>query len=104
LPLFIIFTAVIENIQTKTNDYHARSFEDAFISINISFIESNKDSFKSLKNIKKIKETPLNFYDIADNCIDKKPLFATAILVKVIQAIVDRGFRLYIKSITSINE
>ena len=66
--------------QMEQDDYHARSFEDAFISINISFIESNKDSFKSLKNRKKIKETPPNFYDIADNCIDKKPLFATDIL------------------------
>jgi hypothetical protein len=33
-----------------------------------------------MRNRKKIEETPLNFYDIADNCIDKKPLFATDIL------------------------
>jgi predicted ATP-dependent endonuclease of OLD family len=66
--------------QTNENDYHARSFEDAFISINISFIEPNKDSFESLKNRRKITQSPADFYDIADNCIDKKTLFATDIL------------------------
>jgi hypothetical protein len=36
--------------------------------------------FNLVCNREKIKETPPNFYDIADNCIDKKPLFATDIL------------------------
>lgn len=66
--------------QIEQNSYHARSFEDAFISVNIGFINSNKDSFKSLKNRDKIKESSSDFYDIADNCIDKKTLFATDIL------------------------
>ena len=66
--------------QIEQNSYHARSFEDAFISVNIGFINSNKDSFKSLKNRDKIKESSPDFYDIADKCIDKKTLFATDIL------------------------
>ncbi len=66
--------------QIEQNSYHARSFEDAFISVNIGFINSNKDSFKSLKNRDKIKESSPDFYNIADNCIDKKTLFATDIL------------------------
>jgi len=66
--------------QTVQNSYHARSFEDSFISVNIGFINSNKDNFKSLKNREKINESSLDFYDIADNCIDKKTLFATDIL------------------------
>lgn len=66
--------------QTEQNDYHARSFEDAFISVNYDFIKSNKDSFKSLKNRDEIKESSPDFYDIADSCIDKKTLFATDIL------------------------
>lgn len=66
--------------QTEQNSYHARSFEDAFISVNLDFINSNKDSFKSLKNRDKIKSTSTDYFNIADNCIDKKPVFATDIL------------------------
>jgi predicted ATP-dependent endonuclease of OLD family len=66
--------------QTEQNSYHARSFEDAFISVNVDFIKSNKDNFKSLKNRDKIKESSHDFYNIADNCINKKTLFATDIL------------------------
>jgi hypothetical protein len=33
-----------------------------------------------LKNRRKITQAPADFYDIADNCIDKKTLFATDIL------------------------
>lgn len=66
--------------QREQDNYHARSFEDAFISVNIDFIYSNKGSFKSLKNRDKIKKSSPEFYDIADNCIDKKTLFATDIL------------------------
>jgi hypothetical protein len=33
-----------------------------------------------LVNRKKITQSPADFYDIADNCIDKKTLFATDIL------------------------
>jgi len=66
--------------QIEQDSYHARSFEDAFISVNIGFINSNKDSFKSLKNRDKIIGASLNFYDIAEKCIDKKTLFATDIL------------------------
>jgi len=35
--------------QIEQNNYHARSFEDAFISVNYDFIKPNNDSFKSLK-------------------------------------------------------
>ena len=66
--------------QMEQNDYHARSFEDAFISVNFEFINSNKDNFKSLKNRNKIAEKIPNYFDIADNCIEKKTLFATEIL------------------------
>ncbi len=66
--------------QTEQDGYHARSFEDAFISVNFDFIKSNTDNFKSLKNRDKIEETSPDFYEIADNCIDKKTLFATDIL------------------------
>ncbi len=66
--------------QTKENSYHARSFEDAFISLNLGFIKSNREKFKSLIKKDKLEEKSLDYYDIANNCIDKKPLFATDIL------------------------
>ncbi len=66
--------------QTEQNSYHARSFEDAFISVNLDFINLNKDSFKSLKNRDEIKATSADYFDIAENCIAKKSIFATDIL------------------------
>ncbi len=66
--------------QTEQNSYHARSFEDAFFSLNLNFINSNKANFKSLKNKDKIEATSTDYFDIANTCIDKKPVFATDIL------------------------
>lgn len=66
--------------QKEQNNYHARSFEDTFISVNLDFIKSNKDSFKSLKNRDQIDKTTPDYFDIAEKCIDKKTLFATDIL------------------------
>ncbi len=66
--------------QTEQNGYHARSFEDSFISINFEFIKSNKERFKSLINKEKLDKSASDYYEIADTCIDKKTLFATDIL------------------------
>ena len=65
--------------QTEENDYHARSFEDAFISLNFDFINDNKGKFNSLKNKNKIDDEN-NYYEIANECINKKSMFATEIL------------------------
>ncbi len=65
--------------QTTENAYLARSFEDAFINLNSDFIIANKDDFKSLKNREDIETYP-DAYEVADNCIDKKTLFALDIL------------------------
>lgn len=66
--------------QGEENDYHARSFEDAFISINLDFIKMNIDGFTSLKNKKKITNEELCFYRIANECIANKTKFATDII------------------------
>ena len=66
--------------QTKQNGYHARSFEDAFISLNLEFIKSNRDEFKSLKCKNKLDGERLDYYNLANDCIDKKTLFAIEIL------------------------
>jgi len=66
--------------QTEQNDYHARSFEDAFISLNLEFIKSKKNEFNSLKSKDKLDAMQPDYYEIADTCIVKKTLFATDIL------------------------
>ena len=67
--------------QTEENSYHARSFEDAFIHLNKSFISTNKDNFGGLKNRNSFDATSgKDAYDLANECIDKKSIFATDIL------------------------
>ena len=66
--------------QNEENAYHARSFEDSFIHLNRDFIKTNKKEFNSLKNIKDLDDPELDAYRIAENCIEKKTLFATDIL------------------------
>lgn len=65
--------------QIKVTDYHPRSFEDAFIATNYNFIKDNKDNFSSLKCRKYFTDTP-DYYEIAQNCIGRKTVFATDIL------------------------
>ncbi|PKP60400.1 ATP-dependent endonuclease [Candidatus Atribacteria bacterium HGW-Atribacteria-1] len=66
--------------QTEQNGYHARSFEDAFISLNLEFIKSKKEKFESLKKEEMLDKSTPDYYDIANTCIIKKTLFATDIL------------------------
>ena len=66
--------------QTSEAGYHARSFEDAFISLNRKFISDNKDNFRGLKNRKHFDDMSKNAYFLADNCIKKKTHFALDIL------------------------
>jgi putative ATP-dependent endonuclease of OLD family len=64
--------------QQNEGDYHARSYEDAFFSLNRSFIIDNLDKFPSLKNKDYIEE--LDPYDFAQECIGHKTSFALDIL------------------------
>jgi putative ATP-dependent endonuclease of the OLD family len=61
--------------------YHARSFEDSFFHLNRKFVIDNKERFKSLKNIEDFEDSTIDAYDLAKNCIDKKPPFAIEILL-----------------------
>lgn len=58
--------------------YNARSFEDAFINLNLYFLKNNKKVFKSLQNKKKLNGN--DFYKIAEKCLKGKTLFALDIL------------------------
>jgi predicted ATP-dependent endonuclease of OLD family len=65
--------------QQEESDYHARSFEDAFIHLNMVFIKAKKDEFNGLKNRSKF-DNGTGPYDLAENCIKKKTHFALDIL------------------------
>lgn len=65
--------------QTEENGYNARSFEDAFIHINKSYVNDNIDSFRGLQN-KAHFENGLGAYELAEKCIKKKTHFALDIL------------------------
>ncbi len=58
--------------------YNARSFEDAFINLNLYYIKLNKDKFDSLQKTKELDNN--DFYKIADKCLKGKTLFALDIL------------------------
>lgn len=64
--------------QTPENSCHARSFEEAFLSINLPFVQAKKEAFTGLKNRGKLLGD--DFYHLADTCINKKTDFATDIL------------------------
>ena len=66
--------------QQEEENYHARSFEDAFIYINKDFINSNISNFRGLKNKKLFEDDSKDAYDLAQECIDKKTHFALDIL------------------------
>lgn len=66
--------------QAEVDGYQARSFEDAFISANLQFINDNKANFQSLKNRNNFEENPPDYYKLANDCIDKKSAFATDVL------------------------
>lgn len=66
--------------QINNAGYHARSFEDAFIAANYTFIKNNMSDFESLKNCELITEEPPDYYKIAQECIARKTVFATDIL------------------------
>lgn len=67
--------------QKEENGYQARSFEDSFICNNLQFIIDHKNDFMSLKNISVFDNSPLDFYDIAERCIDSKTSFALDVLL-----------------------
>lgn len=66
--------------QQEEDAYHARSFEDAFIHINRTFINGKKDKFQGLQNRKLFDNAANNAYKLADSCIKKKTHFALDIL------------------------
>ncbi|MGG5598325.1 ATP-dependent endonuclease [Myroides sp. C8-3] len=84
--------------QQQENGYHSRSFEDAFIHLNRTFINDNKNEFKGLKNRKLFEDTQNNAYKLAEKCIDKKTHFALDILYHSDEAFSNWSIPAYIKT------
>ena len=67
--------------QTEEDGYHARSFEDAFVSINLEKLKARKESLGGLKNTDKLHEFDgKDFYALTKSVIGKKSDFAGSIL------------------------
>ncbi|WP_431167643.1 AAA family ATPase [Tenacibaculum halocynthiae] len=67
--------------QTKEEEYHARSFEDAFFHLNKNFITKNEFSSLTKKYIKKFKKGDIKVYDFAEKAVNSKPALAMEILL-----------------------
>lgn len=70
--------------QIEENDYQARTFEDNFFSINIDFLQANKDEIFGLKTnvLKNFLDTAdeTDAYDLAERGIDSKATFSVEII------------------------
>jgi predicted ATP-dependent endonuclease of OLD family len=72
-------THVLVAYQQKEKGYFPRSFEDAFISLNIEMIKANKENLWGLKNVDEI-DSENNMYILTRDIIDKKSDFASSLL------------------------
>lgn len=67
--------------QVKEDGYHARSFEDAFVSLNFDEIARKKEELRGLKNLDLLDEPgKLSFFELTKKVLDKKSDFAGSIL------------------------
>lgn len=65
--------------QQEENDYYPRSFEDAFININLPQLRKQKTQLLGLKNIDEI-DRRRNVYKLTQKIINKKSDFASSLL------------------------
>ncbi|WP_282051395.1 ATP-dependent nuclease [Maribacter aquivivus] len=66
--------------QLEENNYQGRSFEDAFVSVNLDLLVKQKTNILGLKNIKTLTSDRTDFYDLTEEVLDKKSDFASSIL------------------------
>lgn len=67
--------------QSKQDGYHARSFEDAFVALNLEAIKDPQTGIQGLKNKSKMDaKGAIDFYELTQNIISKKSDFAASVL------------------------
>ncbi len=74
-PDAVIFLAY----QEKEKGYHARSFEDAFINLNLEKIKEKRDEIKGLKKKDKL-DSEANIYNLTQEILEGKSDFSSSIL------------------------
>src|SRR5690554_1309045 len=84
--------------QQEEDFYHARTFEDSFIHINLDFIKKNLSNFKGLKNRKLFEIDTNDAYQLAESCVNKKTHFALDILYHSDENFSNWNIPLYIKN------
>lgn len=65
--------------EIEENGYHARSFEDAFISINFDNLKKNSEEVIGLTDIDEL-DLKNDFYEMTEKVLDKKSDFAASLL------------------------
>jgi putative ATP-dependent endonuclease of OLD family len=77
------FPDIRVSYQTEENGYHGRSFEDAFIHVNLTklkdSIKESEDKIWGLKNTSKF-NSESNIYELTKEVLDKKSDFAASLL------------------------
>jgi len=66
--------------QIEENGYHGRSFEDAFISVNLDNIKKNKNFIGGLQNKGDLDKPSPDFYTLTGRIIKTKSEFASSLL------------------------
>lgn len=83
--------------QTTENNYHARSFEDAFININLASIKTNREGINGLQNIDDL-DIITDIYDLTEKILKKKSDFAFSLLYLALSKNINWAMPLYIKN------
>jgi len=69
--------------QVEEEGYHARSYEDAFFSVNKSLLSAGHDAFPSLtkKHLENYVNDEIDVFDFSENAVNSKPSLAIEILL-----------------------
>lgn len=70
--------------QQIENEYHARSFEDAFVHINKVKIKDKKEDLLGLKNLTELDKDDIDSYELTREILDKKSDFSSSILYQAL--------------------
>lgn len=66
--------------QIAENGYQARSFEDAFVSVNLSLITENVDDLLGLKRKEQLINNRTDYYFVTEEILDGKSAFSSSVL------------------------
>ncbi|MCW8895008.1 AAA family ATPase [Sulfurimonas sp.] len=83
--------------QIEEDSYHARSFEDAFIKVNLLELITNKDDLRGLKNRDELIETT-EIYELTDRVLNKKSDFAFSLLYLALSRNIEWNMPQYIRN------